>query len=342
MKKVFIFLLPILGIFLGCQPSKPTLHVYNWADYLAPQLIERFEKQYQCKIVIDTFDSNEAMYAKLKAGATGYDVLFPSSYMVALLKRENLIQRLDHSLIPNLSNIDSTYLNIVYDPKMEYSVPYAVSITGVAYLRNRVPNIRFSWDVFARKDLKGRMTMLDDMRETIGAALKFLGYSLNTRNEQELQKARNVVLQWKRNLAKFENEQYKTGIASEEFFVVHGYSGDIFQIMAENPNVDFFVPEEGTSLTMDEMVIMKTSKQVKLAHAFINFLLDPHNAAENIAVINYLCPNRAAYPLLDESLRHHPVLFPPETVLAKCELIEDLGEDNVKYTKIWDEIKAMK
>ncbi len=341
MKRFVLLGLAFVGVFLGCQKSKPTLHVYNWADYLAPQLIARFEEQYQCKIVIDTFDSNEAMYAKLKAGATGYDVLFPSSYMVALLKRENLIQPLDHALIPNLSNIDSTYLNIVYDPKMEYSVPYAVSITGVAYLRNRVPNVRFSWDVFARKDLKGRMTMLDDMRETIGAALKFLGYSLNTLNEQELQKARNVVLEWKRNLAKFENEQYKTGIASEEFFVVHGYSGDIFQIMAENPNVDFFVPEEGTSLAMDEMVITRTSKQVQLAHAFINFLLDPHNAAENIAVINYLCPNRAAYPLLDESLRRHPVLFPPKNVLARCEVIEDLGENNVKYTKIWDEIKAM-
>lgn len=341
MKRVALFLVPFVGMILGCQKSKPTLHVYNWADYLAPQLVERFEKEYQCKIVIDTFDSNEAMYAKLKAGATGYDVLFPSSYMVALLKRENLIQPLDHTLILNLSNIDSTYLNIVYDPEMEYSIPYAVSITGIAYLRNRVSNIRFSWDVFGRKDLKGRMTMLDDMRETIGAALKYLGYSLNTRNEQELQKARNVVLEWKRNLAKFENEQYKTGIASEEFFVVHGYSGDIFQIMAENPNVDFFVPEEGASLAMDEMVITQTSKQVKLAHAFINFLLDPHNAAENISFINYLCPNRAAYPLLDESLQRHPVLFPPKAVLARCEVIEDLGEDNVKYTKIWDEIKAM-
>lgn len=341
MKRFVLLWLAFVGIFLGCQKSKPTLHVYNWADYLAPQLIDRFEKQYQCKIVIDTFDSNEAMYAKLKAGATGYDVLFPSSYMVALLKRENLIQPIDHSLIPNLSNIDSTYLNIVYDPKMEYSVPYAVSITGVAYLRNRVPDIRFSWSVFAGKDLKGRMTMLDDMRETIGAALKFLGYSLNTRNEQELQKARNVVLEWKRNLAKFENEQYKTGIASEEFFVVHGYSGDIFQIMGENPNVDFFVPEEGASLAMDEMVVTQNSKQVRLAHAFINFLLDPHNAAENIAFINYLCPNQAAYPLLDESLRRHPVLFPPKSILSRCEVIEDLGEDNVKYTRIWDEIKAM-
>ncbi|MCB1092075.1 MAG: spermidine/putrescine ABC transporter substrate-binding protein, partial [Verrucomicrobiae bacterium] len=192
-----------------------------------------------------------------------------------------------------------------------------------------------------RADLKGRMTLLNDMRETIGAALKFLGYSLNTTNEAELEKARDVVIGWKKNIAKFESDQYDAGIASGEFLLVHGYTGDLFQAQEENENVSIVIPEEGTSIACDDLVIPKDAPNPDLAHAFINFVCDPAVAAENVGFIYYLAPNKDAYPLLDQEIREDPAIFIDRAVLGKSEMIDDLGEEgNAKYIKIWDEIKA--
>jgi spermidine/putrescine transport system substrate-binding protein len=223
---------------------------------------------------------------------------------------------------------------------MGHSVPYMLVKTGLAYSKSRVRDPVASWAMLDRADLKGRITLLNDMRETIGAALKSLGYSLNTADERQLAAARDVVLRWKRNAAKFENEQYKSGIASGEFLLVQGYSGDILQVQAENPDVGFVIPQEGTSLACDELVIPKTAKQVALAHAFINFIHDPDVAAENTAFLSYLCPNKAAYAKLPQALRENPAVFLDPAVAARSEVIRDLGADNARYVKVWDEIKA--
>ena len=339
--------LAALALALALAPAaalaaRKELHLYTWADYVKPELVQRFEKEQGCRVVIDTFDSNESMYAKLKAGATGYDVITPSSYMARLMLKQGMLRDLDKALLPNIKNVDPDYLRIAVDREMRYSVPYMLTTTGIGYLKGKVKNFQPSWAVFDRADLKGRMTMLNDMRETIGAALKFLGYSINTRSEAELAKARDVVIRWKRNLAKFENEQYKPGLGSGEFSVVHGYSGDIFQVQAENADIEFVVPKEGTSLSSDDLVVPKDAKQAALAHAFINFLHDPKVAAENSNFISYLCPNKPSYTFLDKELRENPAVFLPADLKAKCEVIEDLEGDNAKYTKVWDEIKAAK
>jgi spermidine/putrescine transport system substrate-binding protein len=344
MKSFVARTLPVLaaiGLLAGCGPQGPrTLHVYTWADYVKPEVVQRFEKEHHCKIVIDTFDSNESMYAKLKAGASGYDVVTPSSYQVSVMYQQHMLLDLDRAKLPNTANVDTAYLRIAIDPGMTHSVPYMLTNTGIAVAKSKVKDPQPTWAMFDRADLKGRMTMLNDMRETIGAALKFLGYSLNTTDDAQLEKARDVVIRWKKNLAKFENEQYKSGIASGEFLVSHGYSGDIVQAENENPDVVFMAPKEGLSIACDDLVILKDSKEVALAHEFINFLHSPAVAAENSVFISYLCPNSAAYPLLPEKFRNNPaVLLAPE-VRAKCEVIRDLGAKNAKYTKIWDQIKA--
>ena len=326
----------------ACSKSVPVLHVYTWADYIKPDLIQRFESEHACRVVIDTFDSNEAMFAKMKAGAAGYDLVTPSSYMVSVMYSQGLLQPLDASLIPNRRNVDPAYLKIALDPGMHHSVPYMLTNSGFAYLSGRVKDPVPSWKMFDRADLKGRMTMLNDMRETIGAALKSLGYSLNTTDEQQLAQARDVVLRWKKNLAKFENEEYKTGVASGEFLLVHGYSGDILQVRKENPDVTFVIPQEGTSVSCDDLVIPATAKEVRLAHAFINFLHEPAVAAENSNFISYLCPNLPAYERLSKEIRENPAIFMDPATRAKSEVIRDLGPDNAKYVKVWDEIKASK
>ena len=338
----WVSLLALAGIagLAGCGRAGKVLHVYTWADYMKPELIQRFEKEQGCRVVIDTFDSNEAMYAKIKAGATGYDLIFPSSYMVRIMNDQGLLQALKRESLPNVKNVDPDYLKIAMDPEMRHSVPYMLTYTGIAALKSRVKDFEPTWAMFDRPDLKARMTMLNDMRETIGAALKFLGHSLNTTNDAELAAARDVVLRWKKNLAKFENEQYKTGLASGEFLLVHAYSGDILQVQGENADIAFAVPEEGTSIACDDLVIPIQSRQAPLAHRFINFLHDPKVAAENTEFISYLCPNKASYLLLSDETRANPALFVPAEIQAKCEVITDLGNDNAAYARIWDEIKA--
>ncbi|HPB55248.1 MAG TPA: spermidine/putrescine ABC transporter substrate-binding protein, partial [Candidatus Aminicenantes bacterium] len=295
--------------FVSCGQKKRELNVYTWADYFKPELIERFERENNCRIVIDTFDSNEAMYAKLKAGAKGYDLVTPSSYMVSLMDQQGMVRKIRPELIPNRKNIDPEFLKITIDKSMDHSVPYMITVTGIAYLKSRVADVRPTWALFDRQDLKGRMTMFNDMRETLGAALKSLGYSLNSHNPEELDKAKEVVLRWRKNLAKFENEQYKSGLASGEFLLVHGYSGDILQVQKENPDIAFTIPEEGTAISCDDLVIPLGAAQEELAHKFINFLLDAKVAAENTEFVGYLCPNRLSYELLPREMRENPALF---------------------------------
>jgi spermidine/putrescine transport system substrate-binding protein len=236
--------------------------------------------------------------------------------------------------------VDTAYLRIALDPQMRHSVPYMLTNTGIAYLKSKVKDPQPTWAMLDRKDLKGRMTMLNDMRETIGAALKALGYSLNTTDDAQLEQARDVVIRWKANLAKFESEQYKSGLASGEFLLAHGYSGDILSAREENPDIAFLAPREGLSISCDDLVILKDSKAADLAHRFIDFLHDPEVAAENSQAINYLCPNMAAYAKLPADFLNDPAVRLDPAVQAKCEVIVDLGPDNAKYTRIWDQIKA--
>ena len=335
-----LFLCLLAAALSGCAEKKPVLHIYTWSDYIKPELVERFERENNCKVVVDTYDSNEAMYAKLKAGATGYDLLFPSSYMVKIMQDQGMLHKLDLSLIPNRANVDPAYMNLAFDREMDHSVPYTVTIACLGYLGSKVQNFEPSWAMLDRQDLKGRMTMLNDYRETIGVALKFLGYSMNTLDDAELAAAKEVVMRWKKNLAKFENEQYKTGLASGEFFLTHGYSGDLLLVQSENPDIQVAVPREGSQINFDDMVIPVGATQIELAHKMINFILEPDVAAELTEFIYFLCPNLPSYELLSDEIRADPILFPPADVVAKLETIADLGENNAKYTKIWDEIKA--
>jgi spermidine/putrescine transport system substrate-binding protein len=338
---ILFSILAALGL-AHCGRTQPLLHIYTWADYFKPALLARFEKETGCRVIIDTYDSNETMYAKIKAGAGGYDLLTPTSYMVSLMDSQGMVRKLDHWLLPNLVHVDRDYLKLAIDKTMDHSVPYMIVNTVIAYLGSRVKDFEPTWGMFDRTGLKGRMTMLNDMRETIGAGLKFLGHSLNSTDEGELAAAKEVVIRWKKNIAKYENEQYKTGVASGEFLLVQGYSGDILQVQQENPDVLFAVPREGTAISVDDLIIPQGAREVGLAHAFINFLHDPEVAAENITFLKYLCPNKDAYGRLSEDLRKNPGIFMDPETRAKSEIIADLGGALALYVKTWDEIKAAK
>ncbi len=345
MKKLIsaVIFLSLFLAFSGCGGPKPKLYIYNWSDYIKKDLVKNFEKENNCKVVMDFFDSNESMYAKLKAGATGYDIVFPTGYMVQIMTHDDMIQKIDHSKIPNIVNIDEKYLPFTLDPDMTYSVPYMISNSGIGYLASKVGDSFVpSWNVFGDSKYAGRMTMLNDMRESIGAALKYLGYSMNTTKVSELEQAGDLLISWKKNLAKFEADQYKNGLISGEFIISHGYSGDIFQLMSENDDIKYVIPHEGTTISCDSMVILKDSKNIDLAYAFIDYILKPEVAAENIEYVYYIAPNKAAYDLVSDEVRREPSVFLSNEMLLRSEVLLDLGENNILYSNIWDKVKAAK
>lgn len=327
----------------GGGSGKPVLNIYNWDDYIAPEVFERFEEAFDCKVVLDTFDSNEAMYAKVKAGASGYDVIFPSSYQAYIMNQEGLLRPVNKEAMPNLQFVDPMYLaKVALDKTMAYSVPYMTGSTGIGYRESAVADFEPSWAMFERADLKGRMTLLDDMREVIGAALKYLGYSLNTTNQTEIMAAAAKVVEWKRHIATFESEGYKQGIASSEFLLVHAYSGDIMQVVDQNedPDIVYVLPKEGFSVWVDDMVIPVDADNVELAEKFINFMQDPEIARLNMEYNYYRCPNVLAAANVDPEIREDPTIFIPDELAEKGEMISPLGEDISKYVAAWDFIKA--
>lgn len=337
-----VLALALAATTLLTQPchAQEKLHVYTWADYVSPDVVTKFETANRCKVVIDTFDSNESMYAKVRAGAAGYDIIVPSSYMVTLMEQQGLLLPLDAAQIPNRGNIAPDVLEKVDDKAMHHSVPYATSYGVLAFRKGRVKDPQPTWAMLDRADLGRKACLLNDMRETLGAALRSLGHSINTRDEKQIAAAGEVVARWKKNIAKFDNEQYKSAIDSGEFILVHGYSGDLFQVVSENENVGILFPQEGVVMACDEMVIPKSARQPALAHAWINFLLDPAIAAENMEWMGYLCPNTAALKEVDPEFLKNPALAIPDAVKAKSEVIQDLGADLAKYTKVWDAVKA--
>lgn len=329
-----------LGVLALTASAQETLHLYTWADYIRPDAVKTFEAKAGCKVVIDTFDSNEALYARLKAGASGYDVLVPTSYMVQVMAGEGMLAELSADQLPNLKNVDPDVLKIIWDKGMKWSVPYTVGYAVLAYRKDRVKDPVASWSMLDRPDLRGRITLLDDMRETLGAALKTLGHSINTTNEAELAEAVKVVQRWRPNVARFDNEGYKSGLDSGEFLLVHGYSGDLFQVVQENPNVGILIPEEGITGGCDMLVIPKGARSPKLAHAFINHLLDPDVAAENMQWMGYPCPNTEAMKRVEAEFLKHPAVTLPDNVKDNVEVIEDVGTDLAKFTRAWDAVKG--
>lgn len=336
------WLIPIFLLFFsGCNSNNSCeLHLFMWADYIKPELIWRFEKTYNCRVVIDTYDSNEAMYAKLKLGVTGYDLIFPSMYLFTLMEEQGMLEPLNYEIIPNAKYLDPTYLKYLSESTQKVGLPYMISFTGLGYRKDKLPNFEPTWAIFGERKLKGRMTMLNDMRETLGACLSYLGYSINTKERKEIEEAADQLIKWKQNLAKFENEQYKNGIATAEFLAVQGYNGDIAQVMIENPYVGFGYPKEGTAFSIDLLAIPKHAPNKGLAHQFINYLLEPEIAAENIEFTQFLSPNLGAYEKLGEEIRSNPTIFPPQIVLDKSQPLEQVGAAIDYYIDAWDRAKA--
>ena len=338
MKRNTIFFTLMAALILPAMVScgGPRLKIYNWTYYTPDSVIEKFEKEYNVKVVYDEFDSNENMYAKLKAGGAGYDIVFPSGDYVSIMIQEGMLERIDTTKLSNLNNIDPEVLRkATYDPGMEYSVPYYYGAAGIIVNTARVPDFEQSWSIFGRQDLRGRMTMLDDMREVMGDALAFLGYSVNTSNPAEIIAARNLINHsWKPNLVKFDAESFGKGYANGDFWVVQGYAEVVFEEIADNPRLIkdtfFFIPAEGGPAYLDSMCILKGSKNIDLAHKFIDFIHRPEIYAEFADVFGF--PATANIPA--RQYKTGDSWYTAEE-LIKTELKDDLGPALDLYNDAW-------
>ena len=336
----------------GCSKAKRTLHVYTWTDYISPEVVEGFKAEYGCDIVVDTFESNEMMYAKLKAGGSGYDVITPSSYLVPLMAREGLIVELDHSKLPNVKkNFDKTFSGQIIDPEFRYNVPYAVTYTGFMYAKDKVPEGEdiASWKILGSAAIKGKVTLLDDIREVVGAGLMSLGYSINSRNPAEIAAAVEEVLKWKQNIRKFDAESYKTEVPSGATWVGHGYSTDAMQVImgdeeegdAPRPDIGFALPKEGFTISFDEMVLSASASEPDLGYAFMNYLYTAEASKLNMEYNRGPMPVAPGIAALDEDFRKS-VMLDAET-LARGQVLMPVDDDPaVKelYDRAWDRIKA--
>lgn len=317
----------------------PTLHVFTWAEYFSPDVLRDFETKHNCRVSLDYYDSDVAMYFKAKY-AGGYDVITPAPATATFMRRNGMLRDLDHSLIPNLGNVKKPDPRFTDDPDMTYSVPYTVSVSGVGYNRKKInPADIGSWDIFANPAYAKRMTMLSDMRETLAVAQKMLRYSMNTTDEAEIEKAADLIISWKPNLAVFATEEGKLGLGSGEFLAVHAYSGSIAMVMHENPDIDFYIPREGATVTSDDMVVVADSRQVELAHAFINHILEPAVAAKNMEYIRFYMPNPKALEMIPAEIRDNRAFMVRDEDLDNCEYLRDLGDDNLKYLNAWERIR---
>ena len=319
--------------------SAGKLFIYNWTYYTPDSVIEKFEKEYSVDVVYDSFASNEEMFAKLKAGGTGYDIVFPSGDYVSIMKAENMLEKLDKAKLPNLKNVDPVVLQkATYDPAMDYSVPYYFGAAGIAVNTAKVKDYEKSWSIFARTDLKGKMTMLDDMREVMGDALAHLKYSVNTVDPVQIEAAKELInTKWKPNLIKFDAEAFGKGFAAGEFWVVQGYAEVVYSEITEDQkkDVDFFIPAEGGPSYIDSMCILKGSKNMDMALKFIDFIHRPEIYAEFVDSFGF--PATANVPA--RTLQKVEPYYKAEA-LATTELKEDLGEKLELYNQAWQAIRV--
>ena len=330
----------------SCGKSLPVLYIFNWSDYIDPVLVKEFETQNKCRIKYSTYDSNENMLTKIKSSRESFDVVFPSGDHVSILGDSELLEPLDIAKLANYKNLDPVLLNKAqsFDAGNKYSVPYFWGLTGLIYNKQYTPAelvAKRSWGVLADSFFHGKnkVTMLDDAREVIGAALIYNGFSLNDTSEAALAAAKKTLHEWDINITQFDSDSYKNEVPDGTTWLAQAYNGDALQQIQSNPDLGFFLPIEGSSLWMDNIVILKSSKNKELAYKFVDFLLDASVAKRNSEYTQYASPNKAANALLPKETKENLLIYPDDAYLQKCYMIQAIGEEVKKIDALYEAIK---
>jgi spermidine/putrescine transport system substrate-binding protein len=341
--------LPVLGgILEACRPEdrpdngtaelpplEKELHIYNWSDYIAEDTVSNFEREFGVRVTYDTYESNEEMVAKLQAGASGYDIIVPSGYILPVLVATNLVAPLRRSYLANSKNLSPIFQNLPADPENRYTVPWQWGTSGIAYRTDKVGDPVESWAVFQDPEYAGKMTMMDDAREVIGSQLRYRGHSLNSTNPDELARAKADAISAKKQLRAYISAPVKAQLISGDIWISQLWNGDTAQARAEQPNLAYVVPREGCTIWTDLMCIPRSSLNKRAAHEWMNYILRPEVASAISRATGYGTPNAAAAEMLVP-----PVPYPTEAELGRLEYPADLGKETATWDRIWTEIKS--
>jgi spermidine/putrescine transport system substrate-binding protein len=325
----------------GSGPEEKALNLYNWSDYVAKSTIPNFQKQTGIKVTQDFFSSNEELLAKLQAGGTGYDVIVPSDYMVSIMIKSEILEPLDMSKIPNFKNVGENYKGLDYDPDNEYSVPYQWGTTGILYNKKELGTLEPSWDPMWDSAYKGKIGMLNDERETPGAALYKLGYSVNAKDKEQLDEAEAELKKQKPLLlGYFDSTQNRPSVINGDLLLGHVFSGDAFLALASNEDLDYIIPEPAATRWTDNMAIPKGAEHPDNAHKFINYILGAKTGAELSNYTYFNTPNEAALPMIDGALKKLPGYELEPSVFDRLQIIEDVGAATREYSNLFTAVKS--
>lgn len=345
---VAMAVLIVIGGFIYGQKDETSKNgqviVYNWGEYIDPEIIDLFEEETGIDVIYEEFETNEIMYPKIQSGAIAYDVVCPSDYMIQRMIENDLLAEINYDHIPNLKYIGDNYMKMSrqFDPENKYSVPYLWGTVGILYNKKMVDEPVDSWGILWDKKYEDSILMQDSVRDAFAVALKYLGYSLNSTDLDELEAAKNLLIEQKPLVQAYVIDQVRDKMIGGEAALGVIYSGEALYCQQENPDLDYVIPKEGTNIWIDSWVIPKNAKNVENAEAFINFLCRPDIAKMNFDYITYSIPNTAGRDLIeDESLRNSPIAFPDDSKLENCETFRFLGDDNdALYNRLWREIKS--
>jgi spermidine/putrescine-binding protein len=355
MKKILIVILAMVSALSlsACNGSKKEkLYIYNWGEYMDPEVIEMFEKEFKVKIVDDEYETNEAMYAKVKTGAINYDVVFPSEYMVNKMQEENMLEELNYDNLPNFTQyIDPLINETIYklddssasDEKMDprFSVPYFWGTVGILYNTTMVDEEVTSWDILFDEKYSGNILMQNSVRDVFVPPLKLLGYSINTLNETELSEATQMLIDQKPLVQAYVIDQVRDKMIGNEAALAVIYSGEALITKEDNADLEYVVPQEGSNIWFDAVVIPTTTQNKELAEKFIDFLYRPDVAKLNADYSGYSTPNTGAFELLDAEVQEDPAAYPSSETIAKCEIFQYLGTEGEElYLAKWQQIKG--
>jgi spermidine/putrescine transport system substrate-binding protein len=319
------------------------LNLYNWDTYIGETTLADFNAATGIEVKMDLYADNDELFAKLKEGNPGYDVIVPTNDTLERMIKADMVMPIDHSKIPNMSNIDEPFKEAAFDPGRKHSIPYMWGTLGVGYRVSKVSGAIDSWKFLFGNDspYAGRISLLGDAANVIGTALKYLAYSFNSTSADEIKKAEELLIASKKNVKVYAPDNGQDLLASGEVDVAMEWNGDILQVMGDDDDITYSVPTEGSLVWQDTMAIPKGAPHPENAHKFLNFVLEAEAGAKIAEFIQYATANAAAKKLMSKEYLENPAIFPSQEVLAKCEPAIYVGEDAVKLRdEAWTRIKA--
>lgn len=330
------------------DPSKLAgqIFLYTWVEYIDPAIKEQFKEECGVEVVETNFDSNETLLATLQAGGATYDIIVPSDYMVQIMIEEGMLMELDYSVITNIQHMNPLNVNQYFDPEQKYTVPWFWGTSGFAVDTNVVTDVTDSWSMMFDPDSPycGQISMLDDQRETLGAALMYLGHSINDTDPAHLEEAKNLLIEQSKCVKAYDSQTNDDLIISGETVLGHIWTGDA--ILAGLPDsggregIVYVIPQEGCTIWQDNMAIPVDAPNAYTAMVFMNYTQYPEVAAQNAEFVGYGSPNEASKEFIDPELLADEGVYPPPEVEARLQWIEDVGPALELYDRIWTEFKA--